>query len=177
MNDIVLIVAGILLLAAGRKLYWLFVAIIGFVAGMALATMYINTDTEWIKWLIAVGVGIVGGVLAIGLQKVAVGAAGFIAGGYGLMYFLEIIGVKMGDVTWPFFIAGGIVGAVLVLAMFEFALILLSSVVGSTLISQSIDLTGWLTIIVFLALVFIGILIQWAALQAEGRTAKAKSSD
>ena len=177
MSDILWIVGGLLLLAAGRKLYWLFVAIIGFVAGLALATMFVKTEAEWVQWLIAIGFGVLGGILAVGLQKVAVGAAGFIAGGYGLVYFLEIVKVNLGDVTWPFVIAGGIVGAVLVLVMFEFALIALSSVAGATLVSQSFNFTGWAVTAVFLTLVLLGILIQWAAMRAEGRETKAKSSE
>ena len=174
---IVWIAGGLLLLAAGRKLYWLFVALVGFAAGFVLAGMFIKTDADWIKWLIAIGIGILGGILAVGLQKVAVGAAGFIAGGYGLVYFLEMVGVKIGDVTWPFFIAGGVIGAVLVLAVFEFALILLSSVAGSTMISQSFNFSGWAVSVAFLAMVFVGVLIQWATLRAEDKAEKANSSD
>jgi len=177
MSDILWAIGGIVLLAAGRKLYWLFVALVGFAAGFMLAGMFIKTDADWIKWLIAIGIGILGGILAVGLQKFAVGIAGFIAGGYGLVYFLQTIGVKIGDVTWPFFIGGGIVGAVLVVAMFEFALILLSSVAGSTMVSQTFNFTGWMVTAAFLLLVLVGILIQWATLRAEGKTSKAKSSE
>jgi hypothetical protein len=173
---IVWIAGGLLLLAAGRKLYWLFVAIVGFAAGFMLAGMFVKTDAEWIKWLIAIGIGVLGGMLAVGLQKIAVGAAGFLAGGYGLVYFLETINVNIGDITWPFFVAGGIVGAVLVLAMFEFALILLSSVAGATMVSQTFTFTGWLVTAAFLGLVLVGILIQWAAMRTENKTIKVKSS-
>jgi hypothetical protein len=173
---IVWIAGGLLLLAAGRKLYWLFVAIVGFAAGFLLAGMYVNTDAEWIKWLIAIGIGVLGAMLAVGLQKIAVGAAGFLAGGYGLVYFLEMINVKLGDITWPFFIAGGILGAVLVLAMFEFALVLLSSIAGATMISQTFTFTGWLVTAAFLGLVLVGILVQWATQRNENKTTKAKSS-
>lgn len=173
MDDILYVVGGIVLLAAGRKLYWLFVAILGFIAGMWLANMFVKTDAEWVQWVIAIGVGILGGILAVGLQKLAVGAAGFVAGGYGLVYFLETVGVNIGDVTWPFFIAGGVIGAVLVLAMFEFALILLSSVAGSAMVGEAFSFEGTIATFVFLGLVFLGILIQWAALRAEKRKASA----
>jgi hypothetical protein len=171
MNDIFGIISGILLLVAGRKLYWLFVALVGFVAGFTLANMFINTDAEWVKWLVGIGLGILGGILAIGLQKIAVGIAGFIAGGYGLVYFLDTLGVVMQDTRWLFFVAGGIVGAVLVLVLFEFALIILSSIVGSSMVSQTFDLTGWLLTAAFLLLVLVGITIQWATMRRESRTA------
>jgi hypothetical protein len=169
MNNIVWIMSGFVLLVAGRKLYWLFVALIGFALGFTLADMFVKSDATWINWLIAIGLGILGGIMAVGLQKIAVGAAGFIAGGYGLVYFLQMLGVQIGDISWLFFIAGGVIGAGLVLAMFDFALILLSSVAGSIMISQTFVSAGWAATIAFLALVFIGILIQWATLRAEGK--------
>jgi hypothetical protein len=169
MNNIFGIISGILLVVAGRKLYWLFVAIVGFVAGFTLANRFIETDADWVKWLVGIGVGILGGILAVGLQKIAVAIAGFIAGGYGLVYFLETVGVMMEDTRWLFFVVGGIIGAVLVLAIFEFALIILSSVVGSSMISQNFDLSGWLLTAAFLLLVLVGILIQWATLRNEGK--------
>lgn len=169
MSNIISIVGGILLLITGRKLYWLFVAIIGFFTGLALATMFVKTDVEWIQWLVAIGIGLLGVILAIGLQKVAVGLAGFIAGGYGLTYFLEVIGANIGNFNWVLFIVGGIVGTILVLAVFEFALILLSSVAGATLVSQAINFSGWGLIAIFLCLVLLGLLIQTATLRAEGK--------
>lgn len=169
MNDVFLVISGILLLVAGRKLYWLFVALVGFAVGFTLATRFIETDADWVRWLIAIGLGILGGILAVGLQKLAVGIAGFIAGGYGLVYFVETIGLNTGDINWLFFIVGGVIGAVLVVGLFEFALVLLSSVVGASMISQAIDFTGWLATAVFLILVFVGIIIQWATLRREAR--------
>jgi hypothetical protein len=78
----------------------------------------------------------------------------------------------MEDTRWLFFVAGGIIGAVLVLAIFEFALIILSSVVGASMISQNFELSGWLLTAAFLLLVLVGILIQWATLRNEGKRVK-----
>ena len=177
MSDIVWIVGGVLLLAAGRKLYWLFVGLIGFAAGFALAGMFVKADTEWIKWLVAIALGILGAMLAVGLQKLAVGAAGFIAGGYGLVYLLNLLGMEIGKFNWLVFIVGGMIGTALVLGVFEFALILLSSVAGATMVSQTFNFSGMPVTIAFLALILIGILLQHATLRMEGKTPKAKSSD
>lgn len=169
MNNIYWIIGGILLLITGRKLYWLFVGVVGFILGMMMSMTYIQADAVWVHWLIAIGCGILGGILAVGLQKLAVGAAGFIAGGYGLVYFLELIGVNVGDVIWPYFLAGGILGAILVITIFEFALILLSSIGGATLVSQYFHFADGLAIAAFLTLVLLGILMQWAAWRAESK--------
>lgn len=169
MSNIYWIVGGILLLLTGRKLYWLSVAILGFVLGMMLSSRYIEVEAVWVHWLIAIGCGVLGGILAVSLQKLAVGAAGFIAGGSGLVFFLDMIGVNIGDVTWPYFLVGGIVGTVLVIAVFEYALILLSSIAGATLVSQYFHFADGLAIAAFLVLVALGILMQWAALRAESR--------
>jgi hypothetical protein len=170
MSDVLLMIGGIILLVAGRKLYWLFVGLIGFAAGLALTSLFVNMESEALQWLIAIGLGILGGLLAVGLQKVAVGAAGFIAGGYGLVYFLEILGLEAGNLDWIFFIGGGIAGLVLILALFDFALILLSSLAGATLVSQAVNFTDWQVTAVFLGLVLLGVLIQLVALRAEDKT-------
>lgn len=170
MSGIYWIVGGVLLLITGRKLYWFFVAVMGFMVGLTLSAMYIKADVPWVHWLIAIGCGFLGGILAVGLQKLAVGVAGFIAGGYGLVFFLELIGVNLGNTNWPFILVGGVIGAILVVVVFEYALIVLSSVAGATLISRSVALQEGLSVILFLGLVLLGCLLQWAGLRLEEKS-------
>lgn len=171
MDNLLAILVGVVLLFAGRKLYWLFVGLVGFAAGLALSTTLLKVDAEWLKWLIAIGFGVLGAILAVGLQKVAVGVAGFIAGGYGLVYLMEILGINIENANWIFFIVGGIIGLVLVLAVFEYALIILSSIVGSVLVSQRLPISEALVTAAFLVMVLVGFLVQWATLRAEGKEA------
>jgi len=63
------------------------------------------------------------------------------------------------------FVIGGILGALLLLALFDWVLIILSSVEGAHLIGNAIVLphTGW--VIVFCALTSVGIIFQGSILR------------
>src|SRR5262245_61394763 len=79
---IVMVVLGIIVLLFGRSLYWAFIAIAGFLLGMALANQWLADKPDWIRILAAVGGGVVGAVLGILIQRLAFAIGGFFAGGY-----------------------------------------------------------------------------------------------
>lgn len=62
------IIEGIALLTLGRKLFWLFVGLIGFEAGTQFAGRMFVAMPEWMTLLIAIAVGLLGAILAIFLQ-------------------------------------------------------------------------------------------------------------
>ena len=59
------IAAGVCLLLAGRRLFWLFVAITGFFVGAEVAGDLFANQPQWVVWVLAAGAGIIGAVLAI----------------------------------------------------------------------------------------------------------------
>jgi len=75
------LILGVALLVAGRKLFWLFVGAAGFVTGIQLATWFWQ-GPELLAIVIGLVVGVIFALLAIFLQGVAIGIAGFLAGGY-----------------------------------------------------------------------------------------------
>src|SRR4051812_37289435 len=116
------ILAGGLLLVLGRKLFWLYVAILGFVTGLTVASRLFNVQPEWLQLVIAIGFGILGAILAYFFQEIAVAVAGFLAGAYvALTLATSVAGNAMqnGDVlSWVVFIVGGLIGAVLAVMLF-----------------------------------------------------------
>ena len=76
------IVAGAVLLLLGRKVFWLFIAIAGFYLGVELTRALLVSQPNWLIWLVAIGVGVVGAVIAMLFQRVAFALGGFYAGGY-----------------------------------------------------------------------------------------------
>ncbi|HEY5793016.1 MAG TPA: hypothetical protein VIS74_06945, partial [Chthoniobacterales bacterium] len=70
--------AGVILLLMGRRLFWIFVGVVGFLVGFQFGTAAF-AGSPWI-WLLAVAVGLAACLLAIVLQKVAVVLAGAAAG-------------------------------------------------------------------------------------------------
>jgi hypothetical protein len=158
---------GVALLLFGRKLFWLFVGAAGFLFGTDLAGSYV-AGPEGMKLLIAVIAGILCAVLAVFLQRIAVAIAGFIAGGYVAVELMRqfgvmpraMIGAGHDIISFPYLL-GGILGAVLIYLLFDWALIFLSSLCGSMLIVRNIVLKqASLMPILFLGLVAIGIFFQ-----------------
>jgi hypothetical protein len=161
---------GIVLLLWGRKVFWLFVAGIGFVVAMDLVTRLFAGPQAETMTLIALVAGLVAGVigalLAIFLQRVAVGLVGFLAGGYIVLSFLEIIGAgEMTALSWGLAFVGGVIGLVLALVLLEWALIVLSSLSGAGLIAQSAGLNRSLAVLVFVIALIIGIVVQGRMLE------------
>ena len=161
---------GAALLVAGRKLFWLFVAIIGFITGMQLVAQFLN-GPAWLAVVVGVVVGIIFALLAVFIEALAIGAAGFLAGGYILTTLTGMLGMNEGFLFWIIYVIGGIIGILLVMLLFDWALIILSSLAGAALIVQSLALAGGTGGLWFLLLVLLGIIIQGLTLQREGRPA------
>jgi hypothetical protein len=158
--DLTYVFTGILLLFLGRKLFWLFVAVVGFLVGMTFAPELLPNQPDSVILVISLITGLLGALLAAMLQKLAVALAGFAAGGYIVYYLLEFIAVNLGDYQWMAILAGGILGALLAGSMFDWALILLTSASGATLISQGLNLSMPLSAFVLAALFIFGIFAQ-----------------
>lgn len=169
------LIAGLALLLMGRQLFWVYVAILGFLVGFETATQYLNSDVEWLPVIVGLVVGLVAALLAIVFQWVAVGIAGFVGGAY---FVLALLG--LGDpgeaslLGLLFIVIGGIVGVVLFLMLFDPALVILSSLVGANLLLTPFELGGNMQLIAFFALALVGIVFQFAVLSkpsAPGRRA------
>jgi hypothetical protein len=163
--SIINLLLGIVLLLLGRRLFWLFVGVAGFLVGIQIADRFV-ADTQG-KLLIAIAAGILGAVIAIFLKKAAITMAGFVVGGYIAVELLRafalfpnaLAGIQGTPVSVPYII-GGILGAVLLLILFDWGLIVLSSLSGASLIAHSITFQRHAIPLLFVVLVVIGILVQ-----------------
>lgn len=163
------VIIGTAILLFGRKLFWLFVAALGFAVGIELATYFLHDPPVWLTLVAALGLGILGATLAIFLQKLAIGVAGFIAGGRLASTLLATFFVDYSHYRGITFVVGGILGALLLLALFDWALILLSSVEGAHLIGTGIVLPPTGAIILFVALALLGVIVQGSMLRRSRR--------
>lgn len=156
------IVIGLLLLLVGRKIYWLSVGIIGFALGFFFAPRLLGTESAWLTLVIAIFAGILCALLARYLQKIAVGLVGFIAGGYLLVAILDAVRIETGNYYWIAILIGGILGAIFITVLFDWTLIVITSLIGAWMISQNlpISLEPPIPFVVFLLLGLVGIVIQ-----------------
>jgi hypothetical protein len=170
MMALVRIAVGSAVLLAGRKLYWLFVGAAGFALGLGLASRFLDRQPTWIMLLIALAAGLAGTLLALFVQRMAIGIAGFASGMY---IATSLVNAFLRDTTgwksWLMVFAGGILGAVLIGVLFDWALIVLSSLTGAGLIVQSLSLQPLLLALFFAVLVAAGIVTQMNAMKREGK--------
>ena len=166
MLNIISLILGVALLVAGRNLFWLFVGAAGFVTGMQLATQFWQ-GPELLAIIIGLVVGVIFALLAIFLQSVAIGIAGFLAGGYILTVLAGMMGLNQGAFSWIVYIIGGIIGVLLVIFLFDWAIITLSSLAGASLITQALLLPSGIGGVIFIALVIVGVVIQGSMMQRE----------
>ena len=126
------ILVGAATLLFGRRLFWLFVGGTGFAAGAFVAVQWIHPATPAGTVLIGAVAGLAGALLARFAQKVAVTIAGFVAGAYLGLHLQSAL-----QAPWPpivVFLAGGVVGALLLSLLFDWALVAFSALVGAVLV-------------------------------------------
>ena len=167
MLNLLRVLLGAFLLGFGRSLYWLFVGGAGFLAVNTLASRLLEGSPRILLLAIAVAAGLLGALLAILLQKFAVGLAGFLAGGYFFVILLDLLKLDYGPVVWILFVVGGILGAILVASLFEVSLIFLSSLSGALLIAQSLRLTPVQNALLVSGCLLAGVIVQSVLLVGE----------
>jgi uncharacterized protein DUF4203 len=156
---------GIVILLFGRKLFWLCVAAVGFLAGVELAPHLVTEPSPLLQLSVAIVLGIIGALLALLLQKVAIAVLGFLAGGKLAGAIAAAFFVHYTQFSTIVFVVGGVIGAILLLTLFDWALIVVSSLIGAHLIQDAIVLPPSGSTIVFLGLAVIGVLVQTASLR------------
>lgn len=164
MTALIGILVGLVLLLWGRRLYWLYVAGIGFLTGLALAPDLLPGQPEWLILLAALVAAIVGAFVAIVAQRLTIGLIGFVAGGGVGLLLLRALGLGGDAPGWIAYLIAGVIGLVLMLAVFDWALILLSSLAGANLIVAGVvtrfPLPQAMALVLLIGLVLIGVIVQ-----------------
>jgi len=167
----VLIGGGLLL--AGRRLFWLLVGAIGFLIGLEIAT-WITFRSELLIVIAALGLGVVFALMAVFLESVAIIMAGFLGGGFALMRVATLLGFEQDAARIVVFIVGGILGVILVVWLFNWALITISSLAGASMVVSGLFMRLTVRPLVFLGLVLLGVLFQGLSLWREASSPKSK---
>ena len=111
------VLIGVVILFFGRKLFWLCVAAAGFALGAEIAPHLIQEPSSILRLVVALVFGVLGALLAIFLQKVAIAVLGFLAGGYlagaiGAAFFIH-----SAQFYTIIFLVGGIIGCLVAFPM------------------------------------------------------------
>jgi hypothetical protein len=156
---------GVIILLFGRRIFWLCVAAVGFAAGVELAPHLVQEPSPLLALTFALVLGFLGALLALFLQKIAIAIVGFVSGGKLALALAAAFLGNAAEFYWLTFIIGGVIGAILLLVLFDWALIFLSSIVGAYLIQGLVKLPSTGATILFIVLVIVGVLVQAGTLR------------
>lgn len=159
-TNVIQIIMALGLLLVGRKLYWVFVGAIGFISVTEWAFAHLQNVPEGVVLIIGIAVGMIGALLAIFLRAVGIGLAGFLGGAYIFMIFSSMLSITNQSLELGLTIVGGILGLIFVLKLFDWALILISSISGAALLSKFVPITRVNDAIWVAILAVIGIVVQ-----------------
>jgi len=136
---------GLVSLFMGRKLFWVYVGIAGFLLGAVIGGFAASDYGMAAQLALALVFGIGAAVLSIYLQKPMAALAAFVSGGLivALIYVVVRFGGFLSIFTLPMilqrnevlviFLVAGLIFAVVTWLVFEWALIVLSALVGALL--------------------------------------------
>lgn len=161
-TPLISLLLGVLMLLFGRRLFWLFVAAIGFWIGLQLTPQFIHHPPAWLALGVGLVLGLLGALLAVLVQKIAIAIAGFLVGGHIATSLVAAFVATHAQYSAITFVVGGIVGALLLLSLFDWALIVFSSVAGAELIVSNLHLPSTGASLVLLGLAIVGIIAQAA---------------
>ena len=161
------VAAGLLLLFAGRRFFWLAAALAAFLLVFGLFEALFGGG--WLGLILAVVVGAIFAWLATKFIKIVGYIVGALAGAVGLPIFLGLFGI---DWSWLLMaLIGAVVGFLLMMFLFDWGLILLTSWAGANVVAGKVS-GEWATgatvaTIIFVVLMAAGIFVQASQLKAK----------
>jgi len=159
--SVILVVIGFILLVIGHQAIWLYVGGVAFLIGSLLADQFNIVHREIDMIIFSVTSGVLGALLCAYLRKFMVTLAALISGGY-ICYFLpEALGWDTSWINWVIVLLVGLASAVMTFIWGALPLILVSTLLGATLIIQNMSIASVGQIGMFIVLVIFGLVAQW----------------
>lgn len=153
------LIAGILLVFIGRKVFWLFIGGVVFLLVMDVAPRFMHHRESMIFYG-ALGAGVLAATTGYFFQKVAVRVVGLVGGGFFAFNAYEHFLTSIPLPWWIPALVGALLGWIIVSFVVEWALIILSSLTGGFLIASALHLESHSLLMVTIVLAAIGLVIQ-----------------
>ena len=161
------VAAGLLLLFAGRRFFWLAAALVAFLFTFNLFENLFGGG--WLGLIVAVIAGAILAWLATKFIKIAGYIVGALAGAVGLPIFLNMLGIDWGWLLMA--LIGAVVGFLLMMFLFDWGLILLTSWAGANAVTGKVTgqwtLSTTIATIIFVVLLAAGIFVQAGQMRAK----------
>ena len=166
-SAILSIAAGLLLLFAGRRFFWLAAALVAFLFTFNLFENLFGGG--WVGLIVAVIASAILAWLATKFIKIIGYIVGALAGAVGLPIFLNMFGI---DWSWLLMaLIGAVIGFLLMMFLFDWGLILLTSWAGANAVTGMVAgrwaLSATIATIIFLVLIVAGIVVQSRQMKAK----------
>jgi len=157
------VIAGVLLFL-GREVNFLFAAATAAFIGLRLTPLLPPQWPWWSDYAFMAGLAIVAAAITLANDRVGYFLSGFLAGGYFLMEYYQ-----PNVLTFPIlpFIVGGVLGALMIGFFTEWALILVTCLIGAYYVTNLFRLSYTAQILVGSGLFLIGALTQFILIRMQ----------
>jgi hypothetical protein len=167
---------GAAVLLFGRRIFWLFVAAVGFAVGLQWAATAFPGHPEWVTLLVAVVAAAAGALLAVSLQLLAIAVGGFLGGVYVAQTAMRAFHEPSGVPPWAVILVAGVLGAVLLLWLWDWAVVALSALTGAALLAPLPRLDPALQSLLFVVLLAVGLVVQAGQLARQSKVSSASTA-
>jgi len=157
-------VIGAVLLFLGRELNFLFAGAMAGLIGIRLTPLLPPQWPGWSSTAFVIGLAVIAAAISLIRERVGYALSGFLAGGYFLVEYYA-----PGVLTLPIlpFIVGGGIGGIILGIFTEWALMILSSLIGAYYITGLFILSPTVELLIGAGLFIIGALTQVILMRAQ----------
>lgn len=157
-------VIGAVLLFLGRELNFLFAGAMAFLIGQRLTPLLPSQWPGWADYAFMIGLGVVAALLTFTNERGGFALSGFLAGGYVMAEYytpnLLVIPVVP-------FLLGGVIGAMILGIFTEWALIVISSLIGGYYLTTMFRLAPIPRVLITAGLIIVGAVVQAIIMRAQ----------
>jgi hypothetical protein len=157
-------IAGVIALFFGREMSFLFSAAMAALIGIRLTPLLPSSWPAWADLAFLAVLAFLGAVLTLMNKDTGYYVCGFLVGGF---VFSEIYAPGSFSIPILPFIIGSVLGAVIVGVFREWAMIIVSCLIGTYLISGVLPLTGTAKILASAGIFIVGALAQITIFQSQ----------
>jgi hypothetical protein len=166
-----MIVGGLAALFYGRRMAWVFTALMGFMLGMTVGPLMAGPVPAWLQQVLVLMIGVISGFLGLAAHRPASVVIGALAVA-GIARFVATYGGLTSWLWWLLALAGVAIGALLMWRWRESMLIVISAFYGALAVTVGARVTvtrlpAYSEMVIFLVLVGAGIVWQAIAFRHE----------
>ena len=157
-------IIGAILLFLGRELNFLFAGAMAFLIGLRLTPLLPSAWPGWADYAFMIGLGIIAALLTFANERGGFALSGFLAGGYVMAEYYTPNQLVIPVVQ---FFLGGFFGALILGLFTEWALIIISSLIGGYYLTTMFRLAPIPRVLITAGLIIVGAVVQAIIMRAQ----------